>query len=333
MTSREQRKSRRHGISRTAVLVAAVLGCAMAAYAYLPMIEISSGTPLKWANNAASYQIATALGGSYFNSGQLSAIESTIQNAFAAWTGAPNTSVSVTWKSGTLPSPLIANDGHNVICFNCSDAAFSDANGSSTDTLAVTNISYQISSQGTFLYDTDMLFNPAVHYVLPPNAGAADGSTVSLQTVATHEAGHFLGLDHSAVQRAVMFPYISTLITTLSYDDVAAISSLYPKATPDYATGSLSGTISLATDGSAVYGAHVYASSTTGNAVSGSFNIRQSPIGTLTKPDGTYSISGLPPDSYTVTAEPLDGPVQDSNITWYDTSSRSVQTNFNTRWH
>ncbi len=250
MTSREQRKSRRHGISRTALLLAAVLGCAMAAYAYLPMIDSSNGTTLRWANNAASYQISTGLSGSQFTAGQLSAIESTIQNAFAAWTSAPNTSVSVTWKSGTLPAPLIANDGHNVICFNCSDAAFSDANGSTTDTLAVTNISYQITSQGEFLYDTDILFNPAVRFVLPPTAGAANGSTISLQTVATHEVGHFLGLDHSAVQRAVMFPYISTLITTLSYDDVAAISSLYPKATPDYATGWLSGTISLATDGS-----------------------------------------------------------------------------------
>ena len=50
--------------------------------------------------------------------------------------------------------------------------------------------------------------------------------------MATHEVGHFFGLDHSAVISAVMYPAAPTLLTTLSYDDVAGIASLYPKSTP-----------------------------------------------------------------------------------------------------
>jgi hypothetical protein len=177
-----------------------------------------------------------------------------------------------------------------------------------------------------------------VKFVLPPQAGSNSVGTYSLLTVATHEAGHFFGLDHSAILRAVMYPYASSLLTTLSYDDVAAISLLYPKAMPDYATGGISGTISIANGGDAVYGAHVFASSTTSAAAPTGFNIRKSAIGILTAPDGTYTIMGLLPDTYSVTAEPLDGPVQGSNVSWYDKNSqgqqiRSVQTNFTTRWH
>jgi hypothetical protein len=54
----------------------------------------------------------------------------------------------------------------------------------------------------------------------------------------------------------------------------------------------------------------------------------------LTFPDGTYLITGLPPDSYVVIAEPLDGPVTDSNVDWASAWGKTaVQSNFTTRWH
>ncbi len=321
------------------VLIMAVIFCgALCAHSYTPTVEPSSGALVKWKNNVTTYQINPDLNGSQFSSGDLAAIEAVMQSAFAAWTSAPNTSLSISQSTAALPNPLIGQDGHNVICFNCQDAAFSNASGSSTDTLAITDMTYTITSQGAYLTDTDMQFNPAVRFVLPPAAGSLSASTYSLLTVATHEAGHFFGLDHSAILRAVMFPFVSSLLTTLSYDDVAAISLLYPKATPDYPTGAISGSISLATDGSAVYGAHVFASSMTNASLPSGFSIRKTAIGVLSQPDGTYTIMGAPPDTYGVTVEPLDGPVQGCNINWYDNNNqgqpvRSPQTDFNTRWH
>src|SRR5581483_3839842 len=172
----------------------------------------------------------------------------------------------------------------------------------------------------------DIVFNPAVQF----NTGGGSGQ--DMQTVATHEVGHFFGLDHSAIARAVMYPFAPPVLTTLSYDDVAGISFVYPKSSPDVATGTISGAVTL--NGSPVFRAHVSANSTTSaDPFSGLSNIRKSPIGALTLADGSYSIP-VPPDSYVVIAEPLDGPVSDSDVSWAsEFGQSSVQTNFTTRWH
>jgi hypothetical protein len=130
-----------------------------------------------------------------------------------------------------------------------------------------------------------------------------------------------------------MFPFAPDVSTTLSYDDVAGISLLYPKGMPDVATGSIAGTVTLQ-GGAAVFGAHVFADSISTNLPFGS-NIRKSAIGTMSRPDGTYKIDGVPADSYTVTAEPLDDPVTDSDISGYASAfgKGSVQINFGTHWH
>jgi hypothetical protein len=149
----------------------------------------------------------------------------------------------------------------------------------------------------------------------------------------THEIGHFLGLDHSAVVKAMMFPYAPPMERTLGSDDVAAISTLYPKPSADIETGSISGQVTM-TDGSAVFGAHVFADSAT-NSPGYPGAVRKTPIGTLSMPDGTYEIDGVPPDRYTVAAEPLDGPVTNADVANFSPAmgKATVQTNFTTRWH
>jgi hypothetical protein len=53
-----------------------------------------------------------------------------------------------------------------------------------------------------------------------------DNSGRNLLSVAIHEIGHALGLGHSSVTNAIMYPYY-TGITSLSYDDISAICDLY----------------------------------------------------------------------------------------------------------
>ena len=49
----------------------------------------------------------------------------------------------------------------------------------------------------------------------------------SLRYVAVHEIGHALGLQHSNVQGAVMWPTVKTGTPTLHQDDINGITSLY----------------------------------------------------------------------------------------------------------
>ncbi len=334
-------KTRRPSLTLFTVLsvtALALLFC-LPAFSYLPMFTRTSAgvaKPDHWDLNAfpLTYRINPKVGSNFSGGGDPVQI---IEASFSTWSNAPNTALSISRGPDTT-STSTGFDGMNLICFVCQDS--SSFNGG-TDTLAV-SITTTADAPGqdnghggtsTFagqIIDADIEFNPAVQWSTDPTAS---GNQQHLQTVATHEIGHFFGLDHSAIVRAVMYPYAPEVSTTLSYDDVAGISLLYPKSTPDVPTGTISGKIS-SDSGSAIFGAHVFADSATSSLPYGS-TVRKSPIGTLTRPDGTYSISGVPADSYTVTVEPLDDPVTDSDISDYASafSKGSVQTNFNTRWH
>jgi hypothetical protein len=54
------------------------------------------------------------------------------------------------------------------------------------------------------------------------------GATFDLETVALHETGHLLGLDHSAVTGSVMFPSYGGVRRALTQDDIDGIRRLYP---------------------------------------------------------------------------------------------------------
>lgn len=58
-------------------------------------------------------------------------------------------------------------------------------------------------------------------------------SDFDLQTVALHEIGHALGLDHSAISAAVMYTSYIGVKQTLNSDDIAGIRSIYGVRAPD----------------------------------------------------------------------------------------------------
>ncbi|KHJ48404.1 hypothetical protein D918_01675 [Trichuris suis] len=71
----------------------------------------------------------------------------------------------------------------------------------------------------------------------PFNAESGKLNAINLLPVAAHEIGHSLGLGHSKVRNALMFPYYSGFDrrVELDYDDIIAIQKLYgvgPRGTP-----------------------------------------------------------------------------------------------------
>jgi hypothetical protein len=118
-----------------------------------------------------------------------------------------------------------------------------------------------------------------------------------------HEFGHTLGLQHSMVSATMSTS--TTRATTkaqpLAADDIAGISLLYPTRSFTASTGSIVGRVIL--NGHGVNMASVVALSVNGTA-----------IGTLTNPDGGYSIDGIPPGDYYVYTQPLP-PAQQDELT------------------
>ena len=321
--------------SRLIFLAAVLVFIALPAYPHLAQLVVprngGAPQPSLWVQSAFPivWQLNPSRGANITGGRSLADV---IQASFNTWTGAPNTALSVN-RGGDTSTNTAAADGTNLVCFVCSGDFSKDA-----ETLAVTttttadaagedNLHGGKSTTAGQILDADILFNPASHF-------ATDGSGTGqdLQTVATHEIGHFFGLDHSGVVRAVMFPFAPPFETTLSYDDVAGISGLYPKGSPDVPTSTVSGNVTL--NGAGVFGAHVYVDSETANQPFGG-SIRKSPIGTLSLPDGSYTITGVPPDTYTVIAEPLDGPASNSDVSGYAPAfgQSAVETDFTTRWH
>jgi hypothetical protein len=121
----------------------------------------------------------------------------------------------------------------------------------------------------------------------------------SFFVIAAHEFGHALGLQHTLTS-AIMSTAItssSTKAAPLAADDIAGISLLYPAQNYLQNVGTIQGTVSVG--GTGMNMANVVALSANGVAIS-----------TLTNPDGTYQIQGVPPGQYYIYASPLPPPQQ-----------------------
>ncbi|MEJ1935122.1 matrixin family metalloprotease, partial [Nostoc sp. NIES-2111] len=104
---------------------------------------------------------------------------------------------------------------------------------------------------------------------------------------AVHEFGHALGLQHTFTSSAMstQLTRATTRSRPLAADDIAGLSILYPSRNFTSLFGSVSGRVTQ--NGQGVNMASVVVLSLTGTSVS-----------TLTNPDGTYTIQGVPPGPY-----------------------------------
>lgn len=216
-----------------------------------------------------------------------------IANSFNTWAtatynGLPVTNIGFTFgvASSALPqAPAI--DCRNVIGF--ADPA---ADAFPTGVIAFASIVHIISPDGgvpfagpcgpcprqVCIVDVDIMFNPAATFA---TASATDGQ-YDLQSVALHEIGHLVGLDHSGIAHSVMYPYGDTssigVHQSLWIDDLIGASHLYPGVLTPGGSG-ISGQVTM--NGAGVYAAHVEAiDATTGDAVTD----------TLTDPSGNYHL-------------------------------------------
>jgi Matrixin len=178
------------------------------AYTVLGYIWPPSAVPVPYYINPANMDLPT------------SAIEPAIRIGADAWRLQSGASFGFAF-AGFSTQTTNTNDGINLVMFR---------NASSGSALATT---YSWFS-GTRIIDADIVFWDAGFQFVTGTSGCS--GAFFIEDIATHEFGHALGLGHSTVATATMYPSISTCSQqsrTLDPDDIAAVLSLYPStATP-----------------------------------------------------------------------------------------------------
>lgn len=187
------------------------------------------GLPLEWHRRCFTYAIDRR--GSV--SMPLASIRAVAARSFATWedVDCAGTSLGFAFMEADelalcQDAEYSSNDGNvNVIAF----VDDFEARMLMPSAYAVT-IVWHSESTGE-IYDADILVNEERGpYGVCPEIGCLDG-TVDLENVLTHEAGHFLGLAHSAVLDSTMYyeaPRGQTDKRSLDPDDVAGICAAYP---------------------------------------------------------------------------------------------------------
>jgi len=312
-------------------------------------ISAAGGIAIQW-STSLSTSPATILTVNQITADRLAEIAGTINAAYSMWTGVTGTaltpSVFAPLNTTAAQDGCNPTDGVDTICFNQADPSFT------TGVLAFTRVTTsdalgQPAGPSTpdaifigQILDADILVRPAdssdVTFATPA-ALAANPSAYDLESVLAHEIGHSLGLGHSGVWRAMMSPfgpapgqYLGTRPTPsepdapLADDDRAGLRALYPSASNDAYIGVISGRVLpanpliLPAGTTGVFGAQIVAVNSASGAVAaaalGGWSCANPGPAQF---DGSYSIAGLPvgaSQNYTIYAEPLDGPLEPSDV-------------------
>ena len=289
---------------------------------------------------------------------QLNEIEQAVSDSFGIWTGVIGTTFNTVANPGLVaPLTRVSNansctndaesnvDGLNTVCFNQSSMGFTSGVLAFTRviTAAAPGATVGSSPPAAFvgqILDSDTLLrnDGQATFATPGALGTSQGQgAYDLESILAHELGHWFGLTHSAVWRAMMFPFSSppgqflgvrptaqAPDGPLADDDRTGIRILYPDPNDAVNVGTIQGKILPAnafalaelpspSSGSAVtgiFGAHVVAvDAARGSVIAGtlggwSCNAANPP----TQFDGTFALQRLPVGhSYQIYAEPIIG--------------------------
>lgn len=288
-------------VRRLAVALAVALAVPQPALAYLKFsFETLRGgvVTLKWDEGSVRYFV-TDRGAPGVSAAQFQAA---MARAFATWQAVPSATIGFQFVGFTGAQPF-EDDDMSVVGFqDLDDPEFDRVLGAT---------GFTVDALTGEILESDIFFNTSFDW---STAGAGQQGRFDLESVALHEAGHFLGLGHSALGEtealpggarrviasgAVMFPISfgagNVADRELQPDDVAGVSDIYPSGEHRPRTGAARGRVTL--NGAPVFGAHVVAFNPATGDLIGGLTVNR---------DGEFEITGLTPGPHVIRVEPLD---------------------------
>ena len=272
----------------------------------LQFTDATNSVQVRWQTNTITVALSSSLSAPQANIKAGSDVAGAARRALRRWEKVANIRFIVTASElQSVSAPGTRGDGVSLITVAHTAENAAPFNGAGVEMSGRTRI---FSTVGGSIAEADIVLNPVQSF-------SSDGTTgtYDLEATFTHEVGHLLGLEHSAVLGATMQPrqgrngiydLSSSSPRSLSEDDRAGVSAIYGARLGAGVRGSVNGTISFSS-GAPVFGANVWAEEAGTGRVSAS---------NITLANGAYHIEGLLPGSYRVFAQALGGIVSASEI-------------------
>lgn len=175
--------------------------------------EISPTAFLRWDPNRNPVRMTLSSRGN----GELPilTIENILKGAIQSWQNIPGKSYDLQYGGRSFLAVPDPTDNQNSVLWLEKKWPYSP------EVISITSYSYYVQDPPSFV-DADILLNSKYKYV------TAMGNGVDLRKVLLHELGHVLGLAHTSVFHASMFPYFDVDVApSLNADDRSGIRFLY----------------------------------------------------------------------------------------------------------
>jgi hypothetical protein len=258
--------------------------------------DLISAAPLPSTNvlNPKSKAVRYFLSSDAYSASNRTAELNAARACFDQWQAVPGSILR--FEEGGLMSGAVdvnTEDNTNVVFWARNSTI---VNGGMDNIFNLTGLTFIDHFSDNTLAEADIVLN-GVQFSWFTDFNDSNNQGFFVEAVLLHEIGHLLGLAHSPVGCATMFPRGSRGVSVqagLSVDEIAAVHALYPASGVSASLANLTGRVTMGTAG--VFGAIVAAEDAAGNIAAG----------TVSNSDGTYELPALVPGNYQVRVSSVD---------------------------